>query len=281
MLQEWFNTYNCTTPDEVSRAKREMVQSIILAGLSRSDFFEHASFFGGTALRILYKLPRFSEDLDFSLKTANDLFTLTKYFEFIKDECAMHDMDVSLSIKEKINPNSIESAFLKEKIIWAELAVGSRSLTGKEPELRIKIEVEKNPPTHTLTQLKLITRPYSFYVSTYTPEYLFAGKMHAILYRQWKNRIKGRDWYDLEWFIKNDISINLMHLQERAKQSGNLDESVTLTPPILKQLLFEKIKTLNFVKVKDDISRFVFNPGELNIWSQQYFIDLCEKLKIT
>jgi predicted nucleotidyltransferase component of viral defense system len=279
MLQEWFDTFKCKTPDDISRAKREMVQCIILAGLSRSDFFEHASFFGGTALRILYNLPRFSEDLNFSLKAPNDAFTLAKYFDCIKAECEMYNMNVSLTIKEKNLPNSVESAFLKEKTIWAQLSISDNAKTSIEPELRIKFEVEKNPPSFAKTEQKLILRPFSFYISAYTKEFLFAGKMHAVMFRQWKNRVKGRDWYDFEWYVKNDIPINLQHLEQRAKQSSHLKNEIAVNPQIFKLLLKEKINTIDFNSCKDDIARFVFNPNDLSIWSTQYFLDLADKIK--
>jgi predicted nucleotidyltransferase component of viral defense system len=279
MLQEWFDTFNCKNANDITRAKKEMVQCIVLAGLSRSDFFEHASFFGGTALRILYKLPRFSEDLDFSLKIPNDAFTLEKYFDYIQAECNMYNMNVSLNIKKKVNPNSVESAFLKEKTIWAELKIDDKAKTGIEPEIRIKFEIEKNPPLHAVSEQKIILRPFSFYVSAYKPEFLFAGKMHAVMYRQWRNRIKGRDWYDYEWYIKNDIPIHLAHFEERAKQSGSLISKTKLTPKKFLTLLKEKIDSIDVEASKDDIARFVFNPNDLNIWSKQYFLDLAEKIR--
>jgi predicted nucleotidyltransferase component of viral defense system len=279
MLQEWFDSYNCKNSEEISRAKREMVQCIVLSALSRSDFFEHASFFGGTALRILYNLPRFSEDLDFSLKQPNEHFTLATYFDYIKAECAMYDMDVSLNIKEKVNPNAIESAFLKNKTIWAELKIDNKIKNGLEPELRIKIEVEKNPPVKADWEQRLMTQPFSFYVSAYKLPYLFAGKMHAVLFRKWRNRIKGRDWYDLEWYVKNNIPIQLSHLEARAKQSGNVDQNITLTPEMFMQIFNDKIMALDVNNCKEDIARFVFNPTDLQIWSTQYFLDLAAKIK--
>ncbi len=278
-LKEWFDTYNCTTLDDVNRAKREMVQSIILAGLSRSDFFEYAAFFGGTALRILYDMPRFSEDLDFSLIKPNPDFTLAKYFDFIKAECAMYDLNVSLTIKEKVNPNSIESAFLKDKTIWADLTVIPNNRNGIEPELRIKFEIEKDQKSAVETEQKLLLRPFSFYVSTYTPAYLFAGKMHAVLFRQWKNRIKGRDWYDYEWFIKKGFPLNLAHLEARSKQSGHLPIDAQFDIEAFKKLITEKINGLNIQFAKDDIGRFVFNNSDLNLWSKRYFLDLADKIK--
>jgi predicted nucleotidyltransferase component of viral defense system len=279
ILQEWFDSYNCKNSVEISRAKREMVQCIILAGLSRSDFFEHASFFGGTALRILYDLPRFSEDLDFSLKKANADFTLEKYFEYIRQECAMYNMNVDIKIKEKVNPNSIQSAFLKDKTIWAELKIDSKVKDGIEPDLKIKFEIEKNPPAHAVSEQSIVLRPFTFYISAYTKDVLFAGKMHAVIFRQWRNRVKERDWYDFEWYIKKGIPVHLKHFEARAKQSGGIDKKVKMTSAVFAKLLQEKIESVDFNACKEDIARFVYNSEELDIWSTQYFLDLASKIK--
>lgn len=279
-LKEWFEEFNCKTIDDVNRAKREMVQHIILAGLSRSDFFEHAAFFGGTALRILYDMPRFSEDLDFSLIKVNPDFTLEKYFDFIRAECAMYDLDVSLKIKQKVNPNAVESAFLKDKTIWADLTITGNNKIGLEPELRIKFEIERDQKSVVTTEQKLLVKPFSFYINAYTAEYLFAGKMHAVLFRQWRNRVKGRDWYDFEWFIKKGYAVNLMHLEARAKQSGHWPQKLKLTKEKFLKLLHDKIESLNINAAKDDIGRFVFEKENLTLWSKQYFHDLSEKMKI-
>ena len=279
-LKEWFETYNCKTIDDVSRAKKEMVQSIILAGLSRSDFFDHVAFFGGTALRLLYEMPRFSEDLDFSLLNPDPSFTMAKYFDFIQAECAMYDLNVSLKIKEKVNPNDIESAFLKEKTIWADLTISANKKDGLEPDFRIKLEIEREQQATVKTDQKLLLRPFSFYVTAYSSEYLFAGNMHVVLFRQWKNRAKGRDWYDFEWFIKQGYAMNLAHLEARAKQSGHWPHHETLGVNEFKKLLQDKIIGLDIAFAKDDIGRFVFNQADFNLWSQQYFLDLADKIKL-
>jgi predicted nucleotidyltransferase component of viral defense system len=279
MLQEWFDSFNCKTLGDVNRAKREMVQCIVLAGLSRSNFFEFASFFGGTALRILYNLPRFSEDLDFSLKVPDPDFTLEKYFSYIKSECDMYNMNVSLSVKTKQRPNSVESAFLKEKTLWAELTLNTTAKTGLEPDMRIKFEIERNPPPLAVSEQKVLLRPFTCYISAYAEEYLFAGKMHAVIYRAWASRVKGRDWYDLEWFIRRGTSMHLKHFEQRAKQSGNLDKQISLTAESFMAILSDRINRIDFEACKEDIARFIFDDNELNIWSTQYFHDLTSHIK--
>jgi predicted nucleotidyltransferase component of viral defense system len=280
MLKEWIGAYNCKTIDEELEAKREILQHIVLSGLSRSNFFDHAAFYGGTALRILYSLPRYSEDLDFSLNDKKDDFTLQDYFECINEECKIYGLDVNLKIKQKVNPNAIESAFLKDNTQWNII-----SFEGKRDKIiqdvKVKIEIDRNPPKKFETEQKLIIKPYSFYVTTFSKESLFAGKMHALLFREWKTRIKGRDWYDIEWYIRNNIKLDLIHLQERAWQSGHFDKNKTMTKELFFELLKNKIMKLDVGAAYFDAKRFVLNSESLNIWSKQYFLDLSEKISLS
>lgn len=279
MIKEWLETYNCTSYDEVYKTKREILQFITLAGLSRSNFFTKASFYGGTALRLLYNIQRFSENIDFSLNERDDHFTLEEYFPYIVEECKMHNLDVTLDVKKKMNSSAVESAFLKNNTEWNIITAFNRK-DGVETQLKIKIEIDRNPPLKFLTEEKLVTRPFSYYIVAFQEQYLFAGKMHALLFREWKKNVKGRDWYDLEWYIKKGIPINLEHLQERAWQSGHLDKKIQLDKKVFLKLLNEKIESVNMDILLSDIQRFVFNPAELNIWSKQYFHDLVKMVKV-
>jgi predicted nucleotidyltransferase component of viral defense system len=180
MIKDWFDSYHAKTQDEVLKAKREIIQYIALSGLSRSDFFSKASYYGGTALRMLYGLPRFSEDIDFSLNYSDPNFSLKEYFPFIEKESILHDLEVELSIKEKIQPNDVESAFLKDNTEWNIISVHEKF----SPTIKIKIEIDRNPPLFFETEPKLIIRPFSFYINTFKESYLFAGKMHAFLFRE-------------------------------------------------------------------------------------------------
>ncbi len=279
MLKEWFDSYQCKTIDEAFEAKREILQHIVLAALSRSDFFEKACFYGGTALRILYGLPRYSEDIDFSLYKQDDDFTLEKYFSVIEEECKMYNLDVSLSIKTKVNKNAVESAFLKDNTQWNIITVETKR-DKLMSDLKVKIEIDRNPPTEFHTEQKLIVKPFSFYVTTFDKPSLFAGKMHALLFREWKTRTKGRDWYDMEWYIKNKIDLDLVHLQERAWQSGHLDRNLLMTKELLMQLLEQKIMKLDIDAAYFDAKRFVQNGAELSIWSKQYFMDLTALIRL-
>ncbi len=281
MIKEWIAGYSPQNENDVLAAMREIMQEIALAGLSRTDFYERAAFYGGTALRIFYGLDRFSEDLDFSLLIPDAEFSLEPYFDAMITEFNALGITVSIKEKDKKEKTAIESAFLKSETVWKELVlegIVQQSKVVISSSIKIKIEVDRNPPLGFETEEKLLIRPFSFYVKCFSLSSLFAGKIHALLFRKWKNRVKGRDWYDLEWYIKKGVPINLDHFLLRAKDSGDWQEE-TITPEQIMVLLKEKIKTVSFDNIKDDIVRFVKDDELLKIWNQTYFNDLVEKLK--
>jgi len=275
-LNEWLAQYEISSASDELNARREIFQEITLAGLSRGKFFEKASFYGGTALRIFYGLDRFSEDLDFTLNNIDANFTLENYIPFISEEFELLDLKVELDYYSKKSEGQIESAFLKSDTLLANLSIKSR--TGPVKSLKIKIEVDTIPPLKFETESKLLFRPYSFYINVLKREFLFAGKLHAFLFRNWKSRVKGRDWYDFEWYVRNNIPVSITHFYERAFQSGNIDE-IQLTPGLVKEMIIRKIDTVNLNDAKSDIERFISSPDALNIWSKQYFKDLVSHIK--
>ncbi len=282
MIKEWIGEYDPKNTDDVLSALREIMQEVALAGLSRTDFFEKAAFYGGTALRIFYGLDRFSEDLDFSLLKADPEFSLEPYFDAILTEFESIGMKVSIREKEKKEKTNIDSAFLKSETEWKELVlediVKQAGIKPTNRTIKIKIEVDRQPPLGFNTEMKLLTRPFSFYVKCFDKPSLFAGKMHALLFRKWKNRVKGRDWYDLEWYIKKGIPLDLHHFASRAKDTGDWKND-QLTADDIHSLLTAKFKVVSFDNVKADVVPFIKNDQPLNIWSEQYFNDLAEKLK--
>ena len=281
MIKEWIEEYNPQNESDILSALREIMQEITLAALSRTDFFEKAAFYGGTALRIFYGLDRYSEDLDFSLLQPNANFSITPYFRPILDEFKALGLTVSIREKKKTKQTAIDSAFLKAETIWQEIVlediikeIGVRS----NKTLKIKIEVDRQPPLHFETEEKLLIRPFSFYVKSFTKSSLFAGKLHALLFRKWLRRVKGRDWYDLEWYIKKGIPLHVHHFLSRAKDSNDWQEDTISNEQII-QLLHAKIDAVSFEQVKEDVVRFIPNDEVLAIWSPTYFKDLVAKLK--
>lgn len=281
MIKEWIAEYSPQNEDEILSALREIMQEITLAGLSRTDFFEKAAFYGGTALRIFYGLDRYSEDLDFSLLNPDSNFSIEPYFKAILDE--FKSLGLTVSIKEKTNTEltAIDSAFLKAETIWQEIVLediiketGVRS----NKILKIKIEVDRQPPLNFKTEEKLLVRPFSFYVKCFTKPSLFAGKMHALLFRKWKSRVKGRDWYDLEWYIQKGIPLDVNHFLTRIKDTNDWNGDSISNEQIV-ELLNTKIKSVSFSSIKEDVVRFIKNDAALTIWSPEYFKDLIEKIK--
>lgn len=281
MIKEWIAEYKPQNEDETLSALREIMQEIALAGLSRTDFFEKAAFYGGTALRIFYGLDRFSEDLDFSLLKSDPDFSLEPYFASIVTEFEALGITVSIKEKDKRIESNVESAFLKSETIWKELVledIVKQAGIKSNKQIKIKIEVDRKPPLGFTTEEKLLIRPFSFYVKCFTLPSLFAGKMHALLFRKWKERVKGRDWYDLEWYIKKGIPLDAIHFLRRAKDTDDWKEEKITQDQII-DLLKEKISSVSFDNIKEDVARFIKDDSALKIWSPEYFNNLLEKLK--
>ncbi len=281
MIKGWIEEYKPQNEEEILSALREIMQEITLAGLSRTDFFEKAAFYGGTALRIFYGLDRYSEDLDFSLLKPDSNFSIEPYFKAVLDEFNSLGLTVSIKEKKKTKQTAIDSAFLKAETIWKEIVlediikeIGVHS----NKTLKIKIEVDRQPPLNFKTEEKLLLHPFSFYVKCFTKPSLFSGKMHALLFRKWKNRVKGRDWYDLEWYIKKGIPLDVNHFLTRAKDTNDWQEDNISADQII-ELLDMKIKSVSFSSIKEDVVRFIKNDDFLSIWSPEYFKDLIEKIK--
>lgn len=283
MIKDWLALYNPANKEEVKNALREILQEIALAGLYRAGFYKYASFYGGTALRIFYGLPRFSEDLDFSLLKKDPNFDFKPFLSSILDECRALGLEVSLREKPKVKESNIESAFLKSDTLWRELdllsvypGLGSVNL----PSIKIKLEVDVAPPLGFKTENRLIIRPFSFYVNCFSLPSLFAGKMHAILFRKWINRSKGRDWFDLEWYIQRGVELDLVHFNIRAMESNDLTEPVTGKQELL-DLLNQRILAVDFPQIKNDILRFLpSGQNNLALWGPSYFNDLSKHLKL-
>lgn len=280
MITKWIEEYNPKSEEQLLGALREIMQEVALAGLYRAGFFKIAAFYGGTCLRIFYELPRFSEDLDFSLLEKTREFSINSYLPYLIEEFEALGMQVSIREKPKSINSQIESAFLKAETNWKELILEQTAfpLPVTKPTLKIKLEVDTFPPLSFQTENKLLLRPFSFYVNSFKIEDLFAGKMHALLFRQWKSRVKGRDWFDLEWYIRHGHAIHLQHFSLRAMESGHLKQEASLKD--LQILLSEKIESLNFEQAKEDIIRFIPDPKAVEIWSKAYFFELIKKLKV-
>lgn len=281
MIKDWLNSYLPSNQEEVKDALREIMQEIALAGLYRAGFFEKAAFYGGTALKIFHGIDRFSEDLDFSLLKSEDSFSLDKYQDAILAEFNALGMRVTIKEKEKKVESNINSAFLKSETMWRELTLEGivpQSGLNQVANIKIKLEVDVMPPLGFETEEKLLLKPFSFYVKCLTLPNLFAGKMHALLFRKLGKNVKGRDWYDMEWYIKKGVKLNLNHFLLRAIDSGDWKKK-NINIQEFQEILAEKIDIVEMKYVKDDIKRFIKNQNEIEIWSPKYFHDLTTLLK--
>jgi predicted nucleotidyltransferase component of viral defense system len=260
--------YPMNTEQQKRNAIFEVNQQVILAGLYNGGFFDEAAFYGGTCLRIFHGLQRFSEDMDFSLLAPSDNFDFTKYFQPIKDMFKIVGRDVEIKKKDKQNFGKVESAFLKDNTDVYDVSFQT------EKSIRIKIEVDTNPPLKFNTEQKLLLLPKSFMTKCFTLPDLFAGKMHALVFRAWKNRVKGRDWYDFEWYVRHRIPLDFNHLAERILQfNGKL-----ITKNEFMDLLRQRLTSTNINMVKADVLPFIRQPEELDIWSNEYFLQLANMI---
>ena len=264
VFERMMSQYPQKTANDRRNATYEVMQQVVLAGLYRGGFFEHAAFYGGTCLRLFHGVERYSEDMDFSLLKKDENFSLERYYPAIIDECRLLGRDVEITRKDKRTFGKVESAFLKDNTDVYNISFQT------EKSIRIKIEVDTMPPLQFETEQQLLLQPFSFMVRCFTLPCLFAGKMHALLFRQWKNRVKGRDWYDFEWYVRSAVPLNFAHLQARVKEFNGMD----IDREQFQTMLKERLSQTDIRQVKADVLPFVQNPRDLDIWSNDYFVQL-------
>ncbi len=284
VVLQMLEKYKCQTSGDYENALKEIMQEIALLGLWRAKFFEHGLFYGGTALRMLYGLRRFSEDLDFSLLVANDSFDLRPYHQAIKIELEAFGFNVTVVPKEKNIETQIESAFIKAltKIHFIKVSVPEEISSQIQTNriLKIKIELDTNPPGHHKIEVRNLLHPIPFQVKTMSLSDLFAGKCHALLARQWKGRVKGRDFYDYIWYLSKNTSVHLEHLEARLIQSGHWNQNEKLTEIKVKKLFKNRFDTLDIEQAKADVVTYL-NTRErasLEIWSNDFFNETLDKI---
>lgn len=283
-IESMLEKYKPKSIDDHKNALKEIVQEIALLGLFRSGFFNKAAFYGGTALRIFYGLDRFSEDLDFSLLSPKIDFNLSRYTKYIQNELGAYGFEMTVDEKTKSVDTAIKSAFIKGGTEIHLLKINSIKNPIKgvhaDEQFKIKLEVDTNPPAGAKYEVKYQLTPIPYSVRIFSPESLFAGKLHALLCRSWGNRVKGRDFYDYIWYLSNNIKVDLTHLSNRMKQTDHLKEGETLTKEVLNQMLLKKFADIDFQQAKRDVLPFIKNPETLDLWSEEFFRKVTEdKLK--
>lgn len=282
IIEQMLSKYSINNPNEEINALKEIIQEIILAGLSRGEFFNEAAFYGGTALRIFYNLDRFSEDLDFALVSKNKDFDISKYFTYIEKELKAYGLNLEIKTKKKSIDSNIRSIFVKGDTLEHILKFFPNNEKHKYnsllKDIKIKFEVDLNPPNGATYEEKYKLLPSPHAIKLYDKESLFAGKIHAILCRNWKNRVKGRDLYDYIFFMANNIKVNIELIKNKLINSNYIDSNSKFDINILKELLIKKFKEIDYKEAKEDVIPFINNIDSLNIWNEDFFISITEKL---
>ena len=282
VILEMLASYRCQNEREVVSALREIMQNVALLALSRTDFFQKAAFYGGTALRILYGLNRGSEDMDFTLLEQDESFDLMDYSNELETEFSSFGLQAMFTRKMKLDGNNIQSGFLKSNTHVQLLSIGiDEELIRRihpQSEIKIKVEVDVCPPEGGTTEIQYIYQPIPFAIRSCTLPTLLSGKLHAVLFRKWRRRIKGRDWYDLAWYAAKHPEYDLRHLEMRSRQSGDYNEPEALTAATVQELLIQRLEEMDMDALKEDVRPFLRNPKDIDFWDKNFFLDAFKKL---
>jgi predicted nucleotidyltransferase component of viral defense system len=278
VVKQRLKSYNSKNAQQEKDALREIIQEITLLGLWRGKFFEHAAFYGGSALRILYQLDRFSEDLDFTALAKTDGEILSRYIHAVKSELEAYGFDVNVERRLKSIDATTDSAFVKADTELHLLAVGS-TFRGQQGEiLKVKFEIDTDPAKGFTTEAKPFFWPQVFSVLTCDLPSLFAGKLHATFCRKRINNIKGRDWFDFLWYVGRGIKPNYIYLESKLRQSGNWPVSIEFTPDTFKAWAKDQLINFDVEIAKRDIRRFIADPRSLDGWSKDAFYAAIDRL---
>ena len=282
VLKHMLDKYDIKNTEDEINAMKEIIQEIVICGLSRGGFFNEAAFYGGTALRIFYGLNRFSEDLDFALLEPNKNFDLSKYFSFVEKEVLAYGLNLKIETKEKTKDSNILSAFLKgdtKEHIFIFFPNENMKNTTSLKNIKIKFEVDVNPPSGATYEFKYKLLPSPHQVRLYDEASQFAGKIHAILCRNWNYRIKGRDLYDYIFYLSKETKVNLKLIKSKLVESEAITEDSEFNIDILKELLNNKFKEINYTAAKEDVIAFIEDTHPLNLWNADFFMDITKRLE--
>ena len=277
VIQDRLDGYGCRSTLGEEQALREITQEIVLAALARTDLFRKAGFQGGTCLRIFHGLNRFSEDLDFALQMPDPDFVLRPYLDAIVKELTAYGYDLETDDRSKAE-RAVQVAFLRDDSVGQLLHLAYRPLTGPSRKLRIKLEVDANPPGGASFETQYLDFPFPSAIRVFDLPSLFAGKMHALLCRKY---LKGRDWYDFIWYTARRTPPNYELLTLALTQNGPWQgQALSIDRDWCLDQLRVRIQGANWERACEDVRRFV-KPSEqpsLDVWSREFFLAQCEKL---
>lgn len=281
VIDQMLKKYVINSVEDKKHAIKEIIQEIVLSGLSRSNFFKDAAFYGGTALRIFYNLDRFSEDLDFTLLVSNSDYDFDHYISFIRNEVESLGLKFEIEGKNKSKNTNIKSVFLKgntreQFLVFYPNDNHDLAILHADEKIKVKFEIDTNPPKYANTELKYRLLPYPYQVRVYDLPSLFAGKIDAVLCRNWGKRLKGRDFYDFVYFLSMEIPVNMKHLKYRLVQSGYIDTNIEFTNELLINLLHQRFDEIDFEEAKKDVAPFISNLSKLDLWSKEFFKEIAE-----
>ena len=285
VIETMLSKYNPKNNQERENAIKEILQEIALAGLSRGGFFQKAAFYGGTCLRIFHGLNRFSEDLDFALVEKDPNFKLDAYFPSLQKEFQSYGIEMNIEQKSKDNGKEIESAFKKGNTLMLMMSFFPKSDEAKKvvsnQKLKIKFEIDTDNPSGGITEHRYKMLPAPYEVQIFDEATLFAGKIHAILCRSFKNHVKGRDFYDYLFYIGKGSKFNIKYLESKLKNSNAyIGENENLTLQRVKKLLKEKFESIVYASAVNDVVNFIDDKESLKFWKKELFIASLEELKI-
>lgn len=282
-LDDLLGRYNLSSVEDARLALRETAQRIALLGLWRGKFFEHAAFYGGTAFRIIHNSPRFSEDMDFSLLAPVADFSLQRYVGFLETELAAFGFEVKFEPRERYGDSRIDGAFLKMNTRQGLMSLGVPDSVVARNErnrlLKIKVEVDTDPPPGFGTQTSFVSVPQAFAVRSYDLPSMFAGKVHAALARAWQGRVKGRDWFDLVWLVGRGVAVSMQHLRARLVQTGQLRADEVFGPEQARERLRSRIQSLDFTAARQDVEPFIKDTAQLEVWGPELFLDVVGRMQ--
>jgi len=279
IIQEKFENYRCESEQEEGYAIKEIMQEVALSAFARTDFFKYAAFQGDTALRILNNLERFSEDLDFILQKPDPQFPWSDYLKNLETEFQIYGIQIRVEDRSKAD-EMVKKAFLKDDSIGKVLILKHRPRDRRPAIVRIKFELDINPPEGNRFETKYFDFPLPFAVTTQDPPSLLAGKSHALLCREYT---KGRDWYDFVWYVSRKIVPNYEFLSSACEQQGPWKgQTLKIDRNWYLKELELKIRSTDWNEAKQDVARFL-RPRELktlDLWSEAFFLDRFEKMKL-
>jgi len=256
---------------------REITQELILFALSTSDFFSHAAFQGGTCLRIVHGLNRFSEDMDFILKTGDTAFSWQQYLTLI--DTTLEQYGYSIELQDKSNAEeTVKKAFIKDDSIGKVLRLAYANRQGTQRKIRIKLEIDTNPPGGGEFESAFIGFPAPSSITAETLPTLFAGKSHALLCRKYE---KGRDWYDLLWYLGNNTPVNYRRLSAALDQTGPWEgQGLSVDRTWYIDNMKRRIVEIDWKRAKDDVAPFISpqEQGLLSKWNAEFFLSALARM---